>query len=189
MKQQSDAYFISRVLKGNVNAFEVLVDRHKTMVFNIAFKIIENREDAEEIAQDAFLKAFQNLETFRKESRFSTWIYRIAYNTAISKSRTKSLLTNELNEQHLDHYMFPEIKNLMDEVDEKERIRILNRSLSRLPGEEQVLITLFYYKGKSIEEIGEIMDLSQGNVKVRLHRIRKKMFSEMHRMFNLQESL
>lgn len=188
MEQQRDAYFISQVLNGNVNAFEILVNRHKTMVFNIAFRITMNREDAEEIAQDTFLKAYQKLGTFRKESKFSTWLYRIAYNTAVSKSRTRKVPVQEIQEDQADQAMVSEIITVLEESGENEKTKILNRALSLLPGEDQIIITLFYYKGKSLEEVGEIMDLTPGNVKVRLHRIRKKMYKEMHRMFKLQES-
>ena len=86
---QSDHHYIDKVLEGDVSAYTQLVEKHKDMVFTIANKITRHREDAEEIAQDAFMKAFQHLKEFRKQSKFSTWLYRIAYNHCISVIRKK----------------------------------------------------------------------------------------------------
>ena len=87
MEPRDDNQYIDQVIAGNTAAFAILVDRHKDLVFTIAMNITRNREDAEEVAQDSFLKAFQKLAGFRKESGFQTWLYRIAYNEAISKIR------------------------------------------------------------------------------------------------------
>ena len=89
MKYQNDNYYIDRVLSGDVSAYALLVSKHKNLVFSIVLKILNNREDAEEIAQDVFLKAYQSLKKFEQKSKFSTWLYRIAYNSAISRTRKK----------------------------------------------------------------------------------------------------
>ena len=82
-------YYIDQVLGGNINAFTYIVDRHKDKAYNLAFRICCNHEEAEEIAQDSFLKAYRALGSFKRKSSFSTWLYRIVYNTAISYVRVK----------------------------------------------------------------------------------------------------
>ena len=97
MRFESDSYYIEKVLNNDVAAFSKLIDKHKEMVFTVAVRILRNREDAEEIAQDTFIKAYKSLKTFKRESKFSTWLYRIAYNAAISKTRKKRLQTVDLD--------------------------------------------------------------------------------------------
>jgi RNA polymerase sigma factor (sigma-70 family) len=89
MDPKNDIYYIGQVLEGKTIAFSHLVDKHKDKAFNLAFRICGNREEAEEVAQDAFLKAYRSLKDFRKKSSFATWLYRIVYNTAISLVRTR----------------------------------------------------------------------------------------------------
>ena len=89
MNQASDTELIDRILSGEVSKYAMLVDRYKDLAFTVAYRILYHREDAEEIVQDAFLKAYQNLKLFKRKSRFSTWLYRIVYNTAVSKKRLK----------------------------------------------------------------------------------------------------
>ncbi len=89
MENRNDTYYIEQVLEGKINAFSYLVDRHKDKVYNLAFRICGNREEAEEIAQDAFIKAYRSLRSFRHKSSFSTWLFRIVYNTSISLVRSK----------------------------------------------------------------------------------------------------
>lgn len=89
--QQKDLYFIDKIIAGDTESYAIIVNRHKDMVFTIVNRILRSREDAEEIAQDVFLKAFQSLQKFKREAKFSTWLYRIAYNTAISKTRKKKI--------------------------------------------------------------------------------------------------
>ncbi|MEP7169111.1 MAG: sigma-70 family RNA polymerase sigma factor, partial [Bacteroidota bacterium] len=84
MRYEDDNFYIDKILKGDDASFESLVNKHKTMAYNIAFRILKSREDAEEIAQDSFLKAYHSLKEFKRESKFSTWLYRIIYNNSIS---------------------------------------------------------------------------------------------------------
>ena len=95
---RDDSYYVRKVLKGDRQAFAVLVDKHKSMAFKLAMGIAKNKEDAEEIAQDSFLKAFEALPKFNADSKFSTWLYRIVYNTAISKIRKKKVLHDDIDD-------------------------------------------------------------------------------------------
>jgi len=180
MKFQDDNEYIGKVLGGDVGAYAMLVSKHKNLVFSIVLKIVSNREDAEEIAQDVFLKAYQSLGTFERKSKFSTWLYRIAYNAAISKTRKKKVEMVAMEETVITNYSTDEIGRNMNERDENDRQQILEKALQRLPEEDNLLITLFYKNENSIEDISEITGLSVSNVKVRLHRIRKKLYEDMN---------
>ncbi len=182
MKFQDDNETIGRVLSGDVPAYASLVAKHKNLVFSIVLKIVNNREDAEEISQDVFLKAYQSLNTFERKSKFSTWLYRIAYNAAISKTRKKRVEMVAIEETVITNYSTDEIGRNMNELEENDRQLILEKALHRLPEEDNLLITLFYKNENSIEDISDITGLSVSNVKVRLHRIRKKLYEEMNEL-------
>ena len=182
MRFQDDNDYIVRVLSGDVSAFASLVAKHKNLVFTIVLKIVNNREDAEEISQDVFLKAYQSLNTFERKSKFSTWLYRIAYNAAISKTRKKKIEMVAIDDSVISNYSTDEIKRNMNEWDEDERQMILEKALKCLPEEDNLLITLFYKNETSIDDISEITGLSVSNVKVKLHRIRKKLYEEMNEL-------
>ena len=182
MKFQDDNETIGRVLSGDVPAYASLVAKHKNLVFSIVLKIVNNREDAEEISQDVFLKAYQSLSTFERKSKFSTWLYRIAYNAAISKTRKKRVEMVAIEETVITNYSTDEIGRNMNELEENDRQLILEKTLHRLPEEDNLLITLFYKNENSIEDISDITGLSVSNVKVRLHRIRKKLYEEMNEL-------
>ncbi len=182
MEFRKDNYYIDRLLKGDNNAYASLVNKHKNLVFTIAVKILKNREDAEELAQDVFIKAFEVLNTFKKESKFSTWLYRIAFNMAVSKTRKKKLPTVNLETEIIENFSIDDIVPDMQELSNEEQKNCIEKALKVLPYEENIIITLFYYDDKSIEEISEITSLTVSNVKVKLHRIRKKLYSIIHQI-------
>lgn len=183
MKFLDDSYYIEQVLNGDKAAFASLVDKHKDMVFTIAKRISGNIEDAEEIAQDAFVKAFQALESFKQQSKFSTWLFRITYNTAISGIRKKRMETAPLDEQLIENYSLDTIQDTVGNLDEEDQKMIIAKALEKLPEQETLLITLFYMKEMAVEEISTITHLSESNVKVKLHRIRKKLYNEIQALY------
>jgi RNA polymerase sigma-70 factor (ECF subfamily) len=180
MTNQGDTYYIDRVLNLDINAFAVLVERHQDMVYSIALKILGNREDAEELAQDVFVKAFQSLRTFKREAKFSTWLYRIVYNAAISKARKRHHKIMELDDHVIENYSTDEIKEDVGRLSEEDQKNMVNYLLGFLNPEDSALIALYYYNDMSIEEIGQITGLTQSNVKVRLHRLRRRLYTELH---------
>jgi len=189
MNFQDDNLYIDRVLQGDRSAFAVLVSRHKEMVYSIALKILGNREDAEEVAQDSFLNAYQALGSFGKKAKFSTWLYRIVYNAAISKTRKKRIEFVGLDGRLIMNYSEDQIHSQIHGIDQEEQKILIERALKKLPEEENLLITLFYKAEKSIEEISYITGLSMSNVKVRLHRIRKKLYLEISELMKYQVAL
>lgn len=182
MKFQDDSYYIDKVLGGDVSAYAMLVSKHKNLVFSIAYKILNNREDAEELAQDTFLKAYQSLKTFERKSKFSTWIYRIAYNAAISKTRKKKPEMVGMEDHIIYNYSTDEISSNVYQLDENEQVVLVMKAMKKLSEDDNLLITLFYKAENSIEDISTITGLSVSNVKVRLHRIRKKLYDEIQEL-------
>jgi RNA polymerase sigma-70 factor (ECF subfamily) len=185
MAYKDDKFYIEKVLKGETNAYADLVNKHKEMVFTIAVKILRNHEDAEEIAQDTFLKAFNALPNFKGDAKFSTWIYRIVYNTAISQSRKRKHEFAAINEEMIDNYTTDKVSRSVNEFSEDEQINAINSLMEKLPEEENLLLTLFYKNEKSIGDISEITGYTESNVKVKLYRLRKKMYNELEKHFNL----
>lgn len=171
---------INKVLSGDAGAFKALVDAYKDLVFSIVFKVVKKREEAEEVTQDTFLKAYHALVSFKNESKFSTWLFRIAYNTAISKIRKKSITTSTIDDYVIENYSVDEVQANLDLMEENERLMLLSKAIAQLHEDEQLLINLFYYNHQSIDEISLITGNSDANVKVKLHRIRKKMYTFMN---------
>ena len=184
MKYQDDNHYIDRVLNGDISAYALLVSKHKNLVFSIALKILNNREDAEEVAQDCFLKVFQALNTFERKSKFSTWLYRIVYNAAISKTRKKKLELVPMDNYVIYNYTEDEVSSGIEDIDPEDQKEMIERAMKQLSDDENLLITLFYMGENSIEDISTITGLSMSNVKVRLHRIRKKLHVELAVMMN-----
>ncbi|MDR1344181.1 MAG: sigma-70 family RNA polymerase sigma factor [Tannerellaceae bacterium] len=175
MELYCDTYYVRRVQDGDVASFACLLDRYSRPVYSLVFKLTRNREDAEELTQDVFMKVFRKLGTFKGESSFSTWIYRIAYNTAISETRRRKMEFLSFEETLIEN--LPEEKTagfLEGELDAK--AVHLDAALAKLPPEDEAIILFFYMEDKSIEDIAVITGLSLSNVKTRLHRIRKKLF-------------
>ena len=181
MSSFSDEYYIERVIKGDHSSYATLVERHKDMVFTIANRMLKNREEAEEVAQDAFMKAYRSLKKFRKESKFSTWLYRIVYNLCVSQLRKNKTQIQSLDdeEKNID---IEDTHKKMEKLEKKERSKYINRAIDNLNPEEKTIITLYYQDELSVAEISEVTRLTQSNVKVRLHRSRLKLYDELNRI-------
>ena len=179
MEANSDQFYINNVLKGETDAFTFLIEKYKNMVYSIAIKIVKSKEDAEEIAQDSFLKAFQKLDTFKGDSKFSTWLYTIAYRNAISLVRKRKIETTSIDafviENHSTDVEFPSQKAIKN----KEQQYYINKAINGLPETDRLLITLYYLHECSVEEIEKITSLKQSNIKVKLFRARKKLYMEL----------
>ncbi|MCX6234643.1 MAG: RNA polymerase sigma factor [Bacteroidetes bacterium] len=183
MELPDDRIIIKHVLAGDTAAYAHLVEKHKDMAYSMALKITRNREDAEEIAQDAFVKAFHSLRSFRQESRFSTWLFRIVYNTAISRMRKRKTETITLDDDIVENFTTDEIHEDIRALSDDEQRILLNNALEKLPVIDYTIITLFYIEDCPVEEISQITGLTNVNVKVRLHRIRKRLYAELNESF------
>lgn len=179
-KIKQSEYFLGKAIRGEREGLEYLVDEYQDMAYTIAFKIVRNNEDAEEIVQDSFVKAFRSLGDFKKTAKFSSWLYRIVCNTALTKISTRKPVTTcdiyddlERNE-YVDHGN--ETWNLLLEADRKKYIDL---ALSKMKDEDRLIITLYYIAEKSVSEIIEITGLQRSAVKMRLLRGRKQLETEL----------
>ncbi len=146
------------------------------MVFTIAIGLLSVREEAEEASQDAFVKAYRALNAFKKESKFSTWLYRIVYNECITRLRKRKNGYQSLD----DNIAMDESFLLTEEKENRdERAALMHKALGDLPEEDRALIMMYYFEGAGIDEISEISSLSLSNVKTRLFRIRKKLYDKL----------
>lgn len=180
----TDKELIAGILKGNQSLYGELVTRYQNFVFSIVLRYTESREDAEEISQDIFVKAYKHLSDFRGDSKFSTWLYTIVTTTCISFLRKK-----RQDVQSLDNERIFAVADNMDSgirantVEQKSRITMVNKAIALLSPDDAQIITLFYQGEQSLEEIAGIMGLETNNVKVKLHRARTRLREKMEKHF------
>lgn len=170
-QQETDLELIDIVLAGNTAAYAHLVKRHQRFVFTLALRFAKNREDAEEIAQDCFVKAYRALGTFKQKSKFSTWLYTITYTTAMSYLRKNQLNTSSIN----DDENVLEIASVdfdANIVEKKSSYVYLAQAIKMLLPDDAVIITLFYNGEQSLEEIANTLNMETNTIKVKLHRAR-----------------
>jgi RNA polymerase sigma-70 factor (ECF subfamily) len=177
VEHQQDNIYISKVLEGDRNAFAYLVEKYKTMVYSLALRLVKDREEAEEISQDAFIKAYQSLASFQGKAKFSSWLYRIVYNTAISKLRQQPAGKVSLDESNISDSLYIESKESYNTLSAGERKKYLEKALDSLEADEKMLVILYYYEERELDEIAEITQLTKTNTKVKLFRARKKMLT------------
>ena len=177
VEHQQDNIYITKVLEGDRNAFAYLVDKYKTMVYSLALRLVKDREEAEEISQDAFIKVYQSLASFKGKAKFSSWLYRIVYNTAISKLRQQPAGRVSLDEPNISDTLYLESKENYDTLSADERKKYLKKALDSLDRDEKMFVILYYYEEKDLDEIASIAGLTKTNTKVKLFRARKKMLT------------
>lgn len=174
MEIHDEKYYIDRVKGGDKEAFAWLVDKYRDMIYTVCVRMLTSEADAEEAAQDAFVKAYKSLNSFQGKSKFSTWIYRIAYNQCISVIRKKVRMIDMVGEVPEGEVSEGEINGL-DAISAQERSKYLQLAMEALGETDSVVVTLFYYEEFSLEEIAEVTGLTSSNIRIKLHRSRKKM--------------
>jgi RNA polymerase sigma-70 factor (ECF subfamily) len=181
----SDIEIINRVLKGEHQAYAELVNRYQNYVFTLTLRFIKSREDAEEVSQDIFVKAYRSLADFRGASKFSTWLYTIVNTTCITFLRKKKLDIQSLD----DEKVFETADNRdsgfnANQVEQKSKLNMVNAAIKMLGHDDSEILTLFYKAEQSLEEIGRILRLEPNTVKVRLHRARTRLKEKMETTFS-----
>ena len=166
---------IQKVLKGDNSAFGYFVDTYQDMAMTIAYRVCGNVQDAEDIVQDAFVKAFHNLQTFKSGSKFSTWFYSIVYNTAVTQIRSSSYNVQYVDYEQMDVSDMYTDFDTMSEIEEDEKRKMINMALERMPRDEALILTLYYLEENSIKDIVRITGFTEANIKVKMHRARKRM--------------
>lgn len=179
-----DNEIINRVLQGEQALYAQLVKRYQSFVFTIALRYTPNREDAEEIAQDVFVKAYRSLADFRGESKFSTWLYTIVTTTCITFLRKKKLPIHSLDNEHI--FEVADNQNSVfraNQVEQKSKVQVINEAIKLLSVDDARIITLFYQAEQSLEEIGRIIGVDPNTAKVKLHRARQRLKEKMEKHF------
>lgn len=171
----NEKQLIDRVIGGDTSAFGYFVDQYQDLAVTIAFRLCRNRQDAEDIVQNAFVKAFHNLHTFRATSKFSTWFYRIVYNTAITEVRSRKMTYDVDNMQLAETSDTFVDWGAIQTIERKERESMLESAMQKMPPDESLLLSLYYLEENSVKEIADIVGLTDSNIKVKLHRARKRL--------------
>ena len=180
----TDNDIITRVLRGEHQLYAQLVERYQNFVFTIALRYTPVREDAEEIAQDVFVKAYRALSDFRGDSKFSTWLYSIVNSTSITFLRKKKLEVHSLDNEHV----FEAADNITSgphvmSMEQKSKVEMVTKAIELLSPDDAKIITLFYKAEQSLEEIARILNMEANTVKVKLHRARQRLKEKMEKYF------
>lgn len=174
-KDLTDIELIHQVLAGHQSAYADLVKRHQRYVFTLALRFVKNREDAQEVAQDSFVKAYKALPNFQQQSKFSTWLYSIVYTTSMTFLRKRKLDTYSMD----DDAVFIEVKNQseakMNPAEQKSQSYYVNLAISQLLPDDSAILTLFYQGEQSLEEIAGVVNMETNTVKVKLYRARHRL--------------
>ena len=178
MNNLTDHSIIDKILSGNSYAYSVLVNRYKNRVFTLAQNILLNKEDAEEVAQDAFVKAFSALNNFKKQSAFGTWLYRITINTALNKKKQRKLFTVDITSEDSDDEP-AEFDSLLQHYENKDLGKFIQLAMQSLKDDERICITLFYLNELQVNEIHELTGITVANIKVILYRGRKHLYEAL----------
>lgn len=177
MHNDTDQYLIQQTLAGDNRAYGQLVTRYQDLVFTVAMRMLKVREEAQEVAQDSFVKAYESLEGYRGESKFSSWLYSIVYRKSLDRIRkNKRLQTTELLES-ITPDQAANVEHALTKLEASERQLHIRACIEQLPEQEAALVTFYYFEELSVKEIAAITDLTVDNIKVKLYRSRKKLFT------------
>ncbi|HTE23211.1 RNA polymerase sigma factor [Flavitalea sp.] len=180
----TDTDIIERTLAGDTRSFSELVKRYQNFVFTITLRYTPNREDAEEIAQDAFVKAYKSLSNFRGESKFSTWLFTITTTSCLSFLRKKKLDIRSLDNEKVMAVVENQDSGFnANQMETKSRQSMVNEAIQLLSSDDANILTLFYKGEQSLEEISVVMGIEANAVKVRLHRARARLKEKMQTHF------
>lgn len=179
MKNHDDRVHIENVKQGNLASYTYLVEKYKNMAFTIAMKILSNAQDAEDAAQESFVKAYMQISSFEGKSKFSTWLYTIVYRTAVSKLQQPRLALQSIDDEFEENYHYQHSPTPLEALQAREREQFVKDAINRLPKMEALVVTLYYLNDSPIEEIEQITGLSNSNVKVKLFRARKVLGKEL----------
>ena len=172
----SDRDLITQVLQGKQQSFAVLVERYQNMVFTVAYRLVNNREDAEELAQSAFVKAYRSLADYRGDAKFSTWLYTIVSSLGLSFLRKKRLETVSLSQEKVQFAADGLGGGFSaNTIESKSRVQMVQKAMNLLGTDDAQVLTLFYQGEQSLDEIGRIMGIDPNTAKVKLHRARVRL--------------
>lgn len=161
---------VQQVLSGNSSAFGYFVETYQNMAITIAYRICDNMQDAEDVVQESFVKAYRNLHSFRHQSKFSSWLYRIVYNTAVTHTKARIWMSDN-DIEGIDSVHYPD--DTERQLAASERSEMIEQTLSGMPKDDALLLTLYYLEDNAVKDVAQIMGLNESNVKIRLFRARQ----------------
>ncbi|PHR15058.1 MAG: RNA polymerase [Aequorivita sp.] len=177
MTTDQEMLIINKIIGGDTQAFAVLVDCYKDLVFTLALRMLKNREEAEEVSQDTFIKIFKALPKFKGESKLSTWAYKVAYNTSLDRIKKNKRQYNEVTIDSFSENQLKTLDNALEIMETVEQQQTIQNCLLQLSSKDSFLLTLFYFEELSLEEISKIVNMEANTVKVNIHRARKRLAS------------
>ncbi|MGA2296919.1 MAG: RNA polymerase sigma factor [FCB group bacterium] len=184
MLNNEDKYYLEKVLKGDSASYSFIIEKYERMAYTIAYRILRQRENAEDVVQEAFINAYRSLPDFNFGASFSTWLYKIVYNLSISEYRKKKFITEEIDDNVIDNYYinYGNTNEAISLFREEEQKFYLNSAIDKLTPEEKTIITLYYQEDCSVEKVADITRNSKANVKIKLYRARKKIMHELEKI-------
>ena len=171
---------VAKVKSGDTDAFRVLVEKHQHLAFTIAYNIVKNRQDAEEVVQDSFIKVFNKISQFKEESKFSSWLFKIVYNTALSRIRKSQLDTLTLEHDDYSTEFGIDSHSGWDQMVLTDQKKYIDKALDKLADQDKLVLTLFYLADEGLNEICKITNEKKTTIKARLHRARAKMYVQLN---------
>nr|WP_299215152.1 RNA polymerase sigma factor [uncultured Allomuricauda sp.] len=174
MTTNEETNLIQKIRDGNTHAFSDLVDAYKNLVYTLAYRMLGSREEAEEVSQDTFIKIFKSLPHFKGDSKLSTWIYKVAYNTCLDRIKQNKRNKTFVDIDHVKDVAFVSMNNALDKMLQEERKELIKRCLNLLPSNDVGLLTLFYFEEQNLAEMEKTLDIPVSTIKVQLFRARKK---------------
>ncbi|MDC7999610.1 sigma-70 family RNA polymerase sigma factor [Aequorivita todarodis] len=175
MTTDQESSIINQIIGGDTQAFAVLVDRYKDLVFTLALRMLKNREEAEEVSQDTFIKVYKALAKFKRESKLSTWVYKVAYNTCLDRIKKNKSRYNEVAIDSFTGNQLKSLDNALEVLENEEQQQTIQDCLQQLASKDSFLLTLFYFEELSLEEISKVVNMEANTVKVNIHRARKRL--------------
>ncbi|MEX0995920.1 MAG: sigma-70 family RNA polymerase sigma factor [Flavobacteriaceae bacterium] len=175
MTGNQESTIINQIKGGDTRAFSVLVDRYKDLVFTLSLRMLKNREEAEEVSQDTFVKVYKALSKFKGDSKLSTWVYRVAYNSCLDRIKKNKKGHQEIEIDSFSEYPLKTLDNALETMELEEQQTTIRNCLQKLAGKDAFLLTLYYFEELSLAEISQVVNLAPNTVKVSIHRARKKL--------------
>lgn len=189
MTTNDEDILIQSIKDGDAKAYAQLVNRYKAMVYTLALRMLKNREEAEEVAQDTFIKVFRSLHKFKGDSKFSTWVYRVAYNTCLDTIKKNKKYINDVAIDEFTFNKLDVIDNALENIIKEEKSALIKACINKLPEDSSALLTLFYFEELSLDEISTIINIEANTVKVKLFRARKKLAVILEQYLQPQNSM
>lgn len=178
---------LKKVLEGDDEAFRLIVRKHKDDAFTLAMSVVKNEAVAQDVVQVAFIKAYNRLDTFRGESKFSTWFYRIVINEAYNRQKKQKKKAQPLESVSQDSIPTEELNEIFSKIEKDNQRYFINEALMKLPANYSLALHLFYLEEFNLQEISEITGWTNVNTRVLLHRARKEMKSVLTKLLKLKK--